>query len=145
MTSNETVEMAPRRRTEETRDCICTESNLHVSCTERYTGIVKTSKTESKQCAKSCMPACQATACILWVSKRLHVTFEFLLPRYVSLIIRKSRCKFLGMGHSVKFSFVFNGILTNWHIPGYSNRRPRQSFEPNPHRECVDFYQKKCA
>ena len=82
---NGTVEMAPRRLTEETCDCICTESNLHVSCIERYTGSVKTSKTESKQCAKSCMPACQATARILRVSKKLHMTFKFLLPRYISL------------------------------------------------------------
>ena len=60
LTSNGTVEMAPRRLTKETCECVCTESNLHVSCTERYTGSVKTSKTESKQCTKSCMPACQA-------------------------------------------------------------------------------------
>ena len=85
ITSNGTVEMSPRRLTEETCDCICTESNLHISCTERYTGSVKTSKTKSKQCAKSCMLACQATACILWLSKKLHVTFKFLLLRYISL------------------------------------------------------------
>ena len=60
ITSNGTVEMAPRRLIEETCDCICTELNLHVSCIERYTGSVKTSKTKSKQCTKSCMPACQA-------------------------------------------------------------------------------------
>ena len=85
ITSNGTVEIAPRRLTEEPRDCVCTESNLHVSCTERYTGSVNTSQTESKQCTKSCMPACQATACILWLSKKLHVTFKFLLLRYISL------------------------------------------------------------
>ena len=135
ITSNESVEMAPRRLTEETCDCICTESNLHISCIVRYTVSVKTSKKESKQCTKSCMPACQAALYCMYLMGKEKTACDFQVSvAQIYIFERESRCKLFGMGHMVKSSFVFIGILTNYHIPVYSNRRPHQSVELNPHR-----------